>query len=256
MGRIVGKIALVTGAGSGIGKGIAKVLAKEGAKVIVADLNPKGGEEVVEEIRKAGGKACFLSLNVAKEDEWKKTMAAIKEHDGRLDIVVNNAGIAFDGTIESTSLEEWRRVQSINLDGVFLGTKYAVELMRELNGGEGGSIVNMCSSSALVGIPNLAAYGSSKGGVKMLTKSAALHCARNGYKIRINSVCPGYIQTPLVDELTRTDKAAYQHLVDIHPVGHLGTPEDVAYGVLYLASDESKFVTATELVIDGGYTAE
>lgn len=256
MGRISGKIALVTSGASGIGKGIATLLAKEGAKVIVDDLNPTAGEAVIDEIRKAGGNACFLPLNVAKEDEWKKTMAAIKEHDGRLDIVVNNAGIAYEGTVETTSLEDWRRVESINLDGVFLGTKYAIEAMRELNGGDGGSIVNMCSSSALVGIPNLTAYGATKGGVKMLTKSAALHCARSGYKIRVNSVCPGYIWTPLVEELTRTNKEAYNHLVDIHPLGHLGTPEDVAYGVLYLASSESKFVTATELVIDGGYTSE
>lgn len=255
MGRISGKIALVTGGAMGIGKATALRLAKEGAKVILGDLNPEAGQATVEEIRKAGGEACFLPLNVAKEEDWKKTMAAIKEHDGRLDIAVNNAGIAYEGTVETTSLEDWRRVESINLDGVFLGTKYAIELMKE-NGKEGGSIINMCSSSGIVGIPNLTAYGASKGGVKMFTKSAALHCARSGYNIRVNSVCPGYIWTPLVEELTRTNKDAYDRLVAVHPLGHLGDADDVAYGILYLASHESKFVTATELVIDGGYTSE
>lgn len=255
MGRILGKVALVTGGAMGIGKGTALVLAKEGAKIVLGDLNPEAGQATVDEIRAAGGEASFIQLNVAKEEEWQKTMMAIKEQYGRLDIAVNNAGIAYEGTVETTSLDDWRRVEAINLDGVFLGTKYAIELMKE-NGKDGGSIVNMCSSSGIVGIPNLTAYGASKGGVKMFTKSTALHCARSGYNIRVNSVCPGYIWTPLVEELTRTNKDAYDRLVAVHPLGHLGDTDDVAYGILYLASNESKFVTATELVIDGGYTSE
>ncbi|MFT8586997.1 glucose 1-dehydrogenase [Acetobacter papayae] len=253
MGRVAGKVALVTGAANGIGRATALLLAREGARVFVTDLKEQDGAQVVHEIVQAGGQASFLRLDTADEGNWQTVLATVRAQAGRLDIAVNNAGIAYSGTVESTDLEHWRRVQSINLDGVFLGTKYAIELMKEH---KAGSIINLSSIEGLIGDPTLAAYNASKGGVRLFTKSAALHCAKSGYGIRINSVHPGYIWTPMVQGLTAEDAAARQKLVDLHPIGHLGEPDDIAYGILYLASDESKFMTGSELVIDGGYTAQ
>ncbi|BAK85203.1 oxidoreductase [Komagataeibacter medellinensis NBRC 3288] len=256
MGRVSAKVALVTGAALGIGKATALLLAREGAKVVVADMKEQEGHAVVAEIEAAGGEALFVSLNVTVEEDWSKAMTAIKARFGRLDIAVNNAGIAYTGTVESTSLADWRRVQAVNLDGVFLGTRYAVEAMKPQGG---GSIINLSSIEGLVGDPTLAAYNASKGGVRLFTKSAALHCARSGYRIRVNSVHPGYIWTPMVQGLTADtpdQEAARQKLIDLHPLGHLGEADDIAYGILFLASDESKFMTGSELVIDGGYTAQ
>ncbi|MCE2566138.1 glucose 1-dehydrogenase [Komagataeibacter sp. FNDCF1] len=256
MGRVSGKVALVTGAALGIGKATALLLAREGARVVVADMKEQEGHAVVAEIEAAGGEALFVSLNVTVEEDWSQAMAAIEKQFGRLDIAVNNAGIAYTGTVESTSLADWRRVQAVNLDGVFLGTRHAVEAMKPHGG---GSIVNLSSIEGLVGDPTLAAYNASKGGVRLFTKSAALHCARSGYKIRVNSVHPGYIWTPMVQGLTAETPdqvAARQKLIDLHPLGHLGEPDDIAYGILFLASDESRFMTGSELVIDGGYTAQ
>ncbi|KDE20031.1 3-beta hydroxysteroid dehydrogenase [Acetobacter aceti 1023] len=253
MARVAGKVAIVSGAANGIGKATAQLLAKEGAKVVIGDLKEEDGQKAVAEIKNAGGEATFVKLNVTDEAEWKAAIAQTLKLYGRLDIAVNNAGIAYSGSVESTPLEEWRRVQSINLDGVFLGTQVAIEAMKKSGG---GSIVNLSSIEGLVGDPTLAAYNASKGGVRLFTKSAALHCAKSGYKIRVNSVHPGYIWTPMVAGLTKEDAVARQKLVDLHPIGHLGEPNDIAYGILYLASDESKFVTGSELVIDGGYTAQ
>ncbi|MBB2157561.1 glucose 1-dehydrogenase [Gluconacetobacter diazotrophicus] len=252
MARVSGKVAIVTGASRGIGKATALMLAREGARVAVADLKEDEGQAVVAEIGAAGGEALFVPLDVSSEDAWTQAMAAVTSRFGRLDIAVNNAGIAFSGTVESTDLAEWRRVQSINLDGVFLGTKFAVAAMKD----HGGSIINLSSIEGLIGDPTLAAYNASKGGVRLFTKSAALHCARSGYKIRVNSVHPGYIWTPMVQGLTADQAAAREKLVALHPIGHLGEADDIAYGILYLASDESKFMTGSELVIDGGYTAQ
>ncbi|MCE2576622.1 SDR family oxidoreductase [Komagataeibacter sp. FNDCR2] len=256
MGRVSGKVALVTGAALGIGKATALLLAREGAKVVVADLKEKEGQAIVAEIESAGGEAMFVSLNVTAEADWEKAMAAITGRFGRLDIAVNNAGILYNGSVETTSLADWRRVQSVNLDGVFLGTRYAVEAMKPHGG---GSIINLSSIEGLIGDPALAAYNASKGGVRLFTKSAALHCARSGYKIRVNSIHPGYIWTPMVQGFTAETPdqvAARQKLIDLHPLGHLGEPDDIAYGIVFLASDESKFMTGSELVIDGGYTAQ
>ncbi|GAA4480735.1 glucose 1-dehydrogenase [Gluconacetobacter asukensis] len=255
MARVSGKVAIVTGASLGIGKAAALMLAREGAKVAVADLKEDEGHAVVAEIEAAGGEALFVPLDVSREDEWTLAIAAVLARFGRLDILVNNAGIAYSGTVESTSLNDWRRVQSINLDGVFLGTKAAVAAMKD----HGGSIINLSSIEGLIGDPTLAAYNASKGGVRLFTKSAALHCARSGYRVRVNSVHPGYIWTPMVQGLTgeTADQiAARKRLEALHPVGHLGEADDIAYGILYLASDESKFMTGSELVIDGGYTAQ
>ena len=253
MSRVAGKVAIVTGAASGIGKATAVLLAREGAKVVVADLQEEAGHNTVAEIKAAGGEAVFVKLNVTQEAEWQQAIATAEQTFGKLDVAVNNAGIAYNGTVESTSLEDWQRVQSINLNSVFLGTKYAVEAMKKVGS---GSIINLSSIEGLVGDPTLAAYNASKGGVRLFTKSAALHCAKSGYKIRINSVHPGYIWTPMVQGLTKDAAEARQKLVDLHPLGHLGEPDDIAYGILYLASDESKFMTGSELVIDGGYTAQ
>ena len=253
MARVAGKVAIVSGAANGIGKATAQLLAKEGAKVVIGDLKEEDGQKAVTEIKNAGGEAAFVKLNVTDEEAWKAAIEQTLKLYGRLDIAVNNAGIAYSGSVESTSLEDWRRVQSINLDGVFLGTQTAIEAMKKSGG---GSIVNLSSIEGLIGDPMLAAYNASKGGVRLFTKSAALHCAKSGSKIRVNSVHPGYIWTPMVAGLTKEDAAARQKLVDLHPIGHLGEPNDIAYGILYLASDESKFVTGSELVIDGGYTAQ
>lgn len=254
MGRVTGKVALVTGAALGIGKASAEMLAREGAKVVVSDLKADEGEAVVRAIRDAGGDAIFVQHDASKEADWAKAIAATFEAFGKLNIVVNNAGIVLGKNVEDTTLAEWRRVQDVNLDGVFLGTRFAIEALKKSGG---GSIINLSSIEGLIGDPNLAAYNASKGGVRIFTKSAALHCAQAGYGIRINSVHPAYIWTPLVQELSGgEDSAAYKRLVSLHPVGHLGEPDDIAYGILYLASDESKFVTGSELVIDGGYTAQ
>ncbi|NHO33776.1 glucose 1-dehydrogenase [Acetobacter fallax] len=256
MGRVSGKTALVTGAALGIGKATAQLLAREGARVVVSDMKVAEGQATVAEIKAAGGEAIFTELNVTREEDWQRVIAEVLQVYGQLDITVNNAGIAYTGTVESTSLADWRRVQSINLDGVFLGTKYAVEAMKPH---KRGSIINLSSIEGLIGDPTLAAYNASKGGVRIFTKSAALHCAKSGYNIRVNSVHPGYIWTPMVQGLTggtADQVAARQKLVDLHPIGHLGEPDDIAYGILFLASDESKFMTGSELVIDGGYTAQ
>lgn len=254
MGRVEGKVALVTGGALGLGQAAAQMLAREGAKVAVTDVNVEEGEKTVEGIRANGGEAIFLRHDASSEEDWKAAIQATLDAYGRLDVLVNNAGIGFLANVEQTTLEDWRKTQSVNLDGVFLGTKYGIEAMRKSGG---GSIINLSSIEGLVGDPDLAAYNASKGGVRIFSKSAALHCAREKYGIRINTVHPGYIWTPMVEAVSQgTDTEKYQALVDLHPIGRLGEPDDIAYGILYLASDESKFVTGSELVIDGGYTAQ
>jgi NAD(P)-dependent dehydrogenase (short-subunit alcohol dehydrogenase family) len=255
MGRVAGKVALVTGGGLGLGRAAALMLAREGAKIVVTDVNDKEGAKVADEIVDAGGEAMFLHHDVAKEADWDRVVRATVERFGGLRILVNNAGVALSADVEHTSLEEWRWLMSINLDGMFLGTKRAIEAMKPT----GGSIINLSSIEGLVGDANLAAYNASKGGVRIFTKSAALYCAKAGLNIRVNSIHPGYVWTPMVEEYLskQPDPAAAKVLVaGMHPVNHLGEPDDIAYGVLYLASDESKFVTGAELVIDGGYTAQ
>jgi len=255
MGRVDGRVALVTGAASGLGEATARLLAREGAAVIVADIDAEGGARVAGAIAAEGGTASFCRLDVAIEGDWSAAIADAVRRHGRLDILINNAGYAEPRNIEEVSLEAWRRSMAVNLDGVFLGTKHAILTMKATGG---GSIVNISSIEGIVGDPNLPAYNAAKGGVRLLTKSAALHCAKKGYGIRVNSVHPGYMSTPAVERwLASTDKGdrLRASLEAMHPLGHLGQPDDVAQGVLYLASAESKFVTGAELVIDGGYTA-
>lgn len=256
MDRVSGKIALVTGGGLGLGRASALLLAREGAKVAVTDVKEDEGRAVADEIIDAGGEAIFLRHDVASEADWDSVIATAVSRFGGLDILVNNAGVALGANVEATTLEQWRWLMAINLDAVFIGTKRAIAVMK---GRGGGSIINLSSIEGIIADANLAAYNASKGGVRLFTKSAALHCAKAGYKIRVNSIHPGYIWTPMVENYlaAQPDPAAAKAFVaSLHPLGHIGEPDDIAYGVLYLASDESKFVTGAELVIDGGYTAQ
>jgi 3(or 17)beta-hydroxysteroid dehydrogenase len=256
MNRVKDKVALVTGGAKGIGEACVRLLAGEGAAVAISDVDVALGSKLAEDVNCGGGAAMFLDHDVGDESQWRRVIDAVLARLGRLDIVVNNAGLGIGGDVEHATLEDWRKLMRVNLDGVFLGTKYGVQTLRRFGG---GSIINLSSIEGLVGDPNLAAYNSSKGGVRLLTKSAALYCARAGYKIRVNSVHPGYIWTPMVENYLRASgdvEKGRKALNALHPLGHIGEPNDIAYGVLYLASDESKFMTGAELVIDGGYTAQ
>lgn len=256
MGRVEGKVALITGASLGLGRASARLLAREGASIVATDRRVEEGKALVREIESTGAKAIFLEHDVSDEINWARVIAGAIERFSGLDILVNNAGVGHAGNVEMTTLEDWRWLMSINLDGVFLGAKHAIAAMKTRGG---GSIINLSSIEGLIGDPNLAAYNASKGGVRIFTKSAALHCAKAGYKIRVNSIHPGYIWTPMVEAYVGAQAepaAAKAAIASLHPIGHIGEPDDIAYGVLYLASDESKFVTGAELVIDGGYTAQ
>jgi len=250
MGRMSGKVALVSGAASGLGEAIALLLAAEGAQVAVADIAAEAGQDVVDRIRAAGGDGMFVRLDVASEAEWDSAVAAVVARYGKLTVLVNNAGIAPVGDMEM-SFDLWRKVMSINLDGTFLGTRAAIRAMRGSE--EACSIVNISSTMAMTASPTTAAYSASKGGVRSLTKAAALYCAAQKLPIRVNSVHPGMCVTPLVSRYFEEYPHALEAQIASHPIGHLGSPEDVARGVLYLASDESGFVLGSELVIDGGF---
>jgi NAD(P)-dependent dehydrogenase (short-subunit alcohol dehydrogenase family) len=252
MDRVKGKVAIVTGGAGGLGQAHALLLAKEGAKVVVTDTNEAQGKKVVEEIKSQGGEAIFIKHDVSSEKEWERVIRETLERFGKLDVLVNNAGVNVWKKIEETSLEEWQWLMSINLNGVFLGTKYAIGAMKKTGG---GSIVNISSVAGIVGTLDTSAYHASKGGVRIFTKAAALECSKAGYNynIRVNSVHPGVIKTAMVEGLME-DEDKRKNALSWHPIGHFGEPEDIAYGVLYLASDESKFITGAELVIDGGWT--
>jgi 3(or 17)beta-hydroxysteroid dehydrogenase len=257
VGRLTGKVALVTGGASGIGAATCRLFAREGAAVLVADLPGSPGEAVADEITAAGGRALFQALDVRSEASWIAAIAAVEQAFGKLNILVNNAGVGSPmGTVEAQTLEGWRQVMAVNSDGVFLGVKHGVGALRRA--GEAGSIVNLSSHVGIVGLASSAAYVASKGAVRLLTKSAALHCAQERLPIRVNSVHPGYTVTPMAVS-TMAQSADYQarrRAVEATiPLGHMGEPEDIAHGILYLASDESRYVTGTELIIDGGLTA-
>ncbi|WP_047418791.1 SDR family oxidoreductase [Cellulophaga sp. Hel_I_12] len=257
MNRVKNKVAIVTGGASGLGKSSAILLAREGAKIVVTDIDEEDGKKVVQQIKANGGEAIFIKQDVSKEDEWKNVIETTLKTFGKLHILVNSAGIGLGGTVEEVTLEDWKNLIDVNLNGTFLGTQYGIKGMKET--GEGGSIINFSSIEGLIGDPNLPAYNASKGGVTIFTKSAALHCARQGYGIRINSIHPAYIWTPMVENFLKAQgdvEEGKKQLESLHPVGHLGEPDDIGYGVVYLASDESKFMTGSELVIDGGYTAQ
>lgn len=255
MGRVQGKVALVTGAGMGLGRAASLLLAREGARLAVSDLDEGLARRTAAEIADGGGDAMALLHDVARADDWRAVMAAISGRFGRLDILVNNAGIAIAKTIEDTTLDDWRHTMAVNLDGVFLGCQQGIALMKASGG---GSIINLSSIDGVIGEADLAAYCASKGGVRTLTKAVAVHCAERRYGIRCNSIHPGYIWTPQTEnylrDLGKLDEERAKAL-SRHPIGFLGEPDDIAYMVLYLASDESKFVTGAEMVVDGGYLA-
>ena len=252
-GRVAGKVALVTGAAGGLGEATALLLAKEGAQVAVSDIDEKGGRRLAQTIVDGGGEAIFIPLDVGCEEQWEAAMQAVLSRFGTLHILVNNAGIAPVGDI-TMAFELWRTVMRVNLDGSCLGLRAAIGVMR--NNGQRCSIVNISSIMAMAAEPTTAAYSASKGGVRSLTKAAALYCGAEKLPIRVNSIHPGMCVTPLVEQYFEVypDKRAAH--VAKYPIGELGEAADIAQGVLYLASDESKFVHGSELVIDGGYLAQ
>jgi 3(or 17)beta-hydroxysteroid dehydrogenase len=248
-GRVAGKIALITGAASGIGKGTAAHLAREGATVILTDRNPDGAA-VAEAL---GAPHRFRVLDVTDEDGWAATMAEIVAEHGRLDILVNSAGIGTWGDLERTSLADFRLMYRVNVEGTFLACRAALPAMTA-----GGSIINLSSVAGLIGVADLAGYCASKGAVRMLSKSIALHCARAGKGVRCNSIHPSFIDTPMVDRMAAVmgdAGKAKARLEQAAPLGRLGEVEDVSAMIVYLASDESRFVTGAELAVDGGLTA-
>jgi len=258
MGRLDNKVAIVTGSAEGIGKSTAILFAKEGARVVVADINETKSKKVVDEIQQAGGNAVFFLLDVTDEKQWKSLMKMTVEKYGKLNIVVNNAGISRAKDIENTTLKDWNEIMDVNATGVFLGTKYAIETMKD--NGEPCSIINRSSIDGQIAEPGLFAYCASKGAVTILTKSAALCCGEKGYKIRVNSVHPGYIHTALTEEEARgyglEPEEYFEKVGKQHPLGCIGEPNDIAYIDVYLASDESKWTTGAEFVVDGGWTAQ
>lgn len=247
--RISDKVAIITGAASGIGRTTAILFAKEGGKVVVADKNEVGGNETVDLIRSDGGQAIFDYVNVTSATDIQGMVKTTINTYGKLNILVNNAGIATRLPVVDLSEEDWDRNIDVNLKSIYLSSKYAIPRMIE-NGG--GSIVNIASIYGIVGGRVRAAYAASKGGVVNLTRSMALDYAL--HKIRVNCVCPGFVNTPLLKNILK-NKEEYQALADLHPMGRLGDMLEIALGVLYLASDESSFVTGIALPIDGGYTA-
>jgi NAD(P)-dependent dehydrogenase (short-subunit alcohol dehydrogenase family) len=266
MSQMKGKVALVTGAGSGIGRGTAIALAEAGATVIAADVDEKGGRETCAAIAEAGGKARFQKLDVTREADWEALIASIGREFDRLDVLVNNAGICISKPVLEMSLELWRKQMAVNLDGVFIGTKAALPLMARAGG---GSIVNISSVAGIRGIAGLAGYCASKAGVHLFTKAVALECARAKNGVRVNSIHPGAIETPIWlklghdGELPPGEHGVNEDRMEqvransarVTPVGHAGVPADIAAGVVFLASDAARFVTGTELVIDGGVAA-
>ena len=252
MERLDGKVALISGGARGMGATEARLFSQEGAKVVFGDVLDEEGKKVEAEIRESGGEATCIHLDVTREADWQAAVATAVSRYGKLDVLVNNAGISIRKGIEDTTEEEWDRIMDINTKGVFLGTKHALPSMKQAGG---GSIVNISSTAGLVGGPyNGAAYSAAKGAVRLFTKATAIQHAKD--KIRCNSVHPGPIYTPMLQEGMTADPTRREKYLQGTPLGRIGTTEDIAYGVLYLASDESSFVTGSELVIDGGITAQ
>jgi NAD(P)-dependent dehydrogenase (short-subunit alcohol dehydrogenase family) len=251
MARLAGKVALISGGARGQGAAETRLFVREGAAVVFGDVLDDDGKKVEAEIRATGGQATYVHLDVTREADWRAAVATAVQAYGRLSVLVNNAGILFRAKIEDTSEADWDRIMAVNVKGVFLGTKAAIPAMRQAGG---GSIINISSTAGLVGSPGgTAAYTATKGAVRLFTKSTAIQHAREG--IRCNSVHPGPIATDMIKDVLE-DQKAWEGRLRRLPMGRAGTVDEVAYGVLYLASDESSYVTGSELVIDGGTTAE
>jgi NAD(P)-dependent dehydrogenase (short-subunit alcohol dehydrogenase family) len=255
-GRVEGKKAFITGGAQGLGAAMARMLAAQGAKVSIADINHAGAQAIAAQVNAEHGEgtAFAFPLDVTKEDQW---IFALEEADaamGGISVLVNNAGIRRGGDIEQLSFEDWKLVMSVNVDSVFLGTKHALKYMRQ---NQPGSIINISSIAGLIAAHNSPVYNASKAGVWLLSKGIALHCAKQGLDIRSNSVHPTFIDTPILDPLRQRfgKEVAEDKLARQIPLGHIGEPDDIANAVLYLASDESKFMTGAELKLDGGISA-
>lgn len=249
--RLEGKVAFISGGARGLGAAEARMLASEGAKVVIGDILEDEGQKVEAEIAETGGEALYVGLNVTSESDWQTAIATTVARFGKLDILVNNAGVAPHGSGDDTTPEIWDRIMAINAKGVFLGTKAAIPEMRKAGG---GSIINISSVAGIVGNRNVPpVYNASKGAVRLLTKATAIQYAKDG--IRVNSVHPGPVVTPMTESI-RSDPEQYKVALERVPMGRFGRPEEVAHGVLFLASDESSFMTGSELVIDGGITAQ
>ena len=252
MGKLEGKVALITGGGSGIGRAISTLFAEEGAKVMIADYVAEGGEETVNIIKKSGCEASFVKTDVSKMADVENVVKATVDTYGKLDILINNAGVMQNmAPTHETPDDEWERVININLKGVFLGMKYAAPEM--LKGG-GGAIVNAASVAGLVGMAGAPAYCASKGGVVQLTKVAALDYATQN--IRVNCICPGVIWTPMVEAITGGNEQAVAQFTAMEPVGRMGKPEEVARAYLFLASDDASFITGVAFPVDGAFVAQ
>lgn len=247
--RLKNKVGLITGAAQGLGREMAKMMIKHGAKILITDINEDALKETAKEL------SCgYLILDVTKENHWKVAIKKIEEDEGSLNILVNNAGIGGGGDIENTDLDSWHQVHSVNLDSVFLGCKYAIPLMRDSGN---GSIINISSMSGIVASHNMSAYNSSKAAVRHLSKSVALHCAKSTNLVRCNSIHPVFTRTAMVQSMidSAPDRNIEEKLVKQIPLRKLAEPSDIANAAVFLASDESSFITGTELVIDGGLSA-
>jgi len=248
MGRLQDNIALVTGAASGIGSEIASRLHAEGAVVFIADIDRESGARLA---RSLGPETIFVPLDVTRDESWAEAMAEVQARSGRLDILVNNAGITLPGTVESLSLDDWRRTLDVDLTGVFLGCRHGIAAMKD----GGGAIINISSAYAIKADPDTVAYNAAKSAVVLMTKSIALHCARSRYDITCNIVHPGVVRTPMMDAYIAAcpdPDAEAQKWIDMHPIGRLGTPADVSAVVAFLASSEARFITGASYVVDGG----
>jgi len=252
-----GRVALVTGGASGIGRQTAELLAEHGARLVVADMNSAGGEATCATIQAAGGEALFVPLDVTDEAAWEACMATVADRFGRLDVLVNAAGIELVKMLHETSLADFRRVMAVNLDGVFLGTRFGVAAIAEAGG---GSIINISSIAGIRGYTRQTAYCASKGGVRLLTKAAAVEAAESGLNVRVNSVHPGVIDTAMTrgmfgDPEDANRQETWGKLARFAPLGRTGEAMDIANVILFLASDASAFCTGAEFVVDGGVTA-
>jgi len=250
MGRLSNKVAIVTGAGSGMGRAEALLFAQEGAMVVATDIQESNVAEVIKEIEASGGQGLALKHNVASEEDWVRVVQETVSKFGRIDVLVNNAGISLAVPMLDTTVEQWGKVIDINLKSVFLGMKHVVPQMKSNNG---GSIVNISSIAGLTGGSGAGPYTASKGGVRMLSKAAAIDFAKSN--IRVNSVHPGFIETPMTTDMFNDEKMS-QWFLSLTPLPRLGKANDVAEGVLFLASDAASFITGIELPIDGGYSAQ